>query len=181
MSSDLEAATRGADRTAARGTMRFDRFATGVLYVVAFALGAVSRAQDDLWWLLRAGSDIWRTGHVSLVERYSFTADGRYWSNHEWLWEAVAYALHHVGGMPLLSAWTGATVLATVWVVRRSTTASGYVVPLVLGAALPLMSVSWTTRPQVTSMLLFAVMVLLLIRERYAWIPPLFLLWNRKL
>jgi hypothetical protein len=157
--------------------MRFDRFATGIIYVVAFTLGSTSRAQIDLWWLLRAGQDIWHTGHVPLVDHYSHTADGRYWSNHEWLWETVAYGLHHVGGMPLLCAWTGTTVAATVWVIRRSSRAAGYVVPLVLGFALPLMSVSWTIRPQVTSMLLFAVTVLLLSRERFAWIPPLFLLW----
>jgi hypothetical protein len=157
--------------------LSFDVFATRVLYVVAFALGAISMAQTDLWWLLRAGQDIWHTGHVPLADHYSHTAVGRSWPNHEWLWEAAAYALHHVGGMPLLAAWTGATVAATVWVVRRSTTAVGYVVPLILGVALPLMSVSWSIRPQVTSMLLFATTVLLLIRERYALIPPLFLLW----
>jgi hypothetical protein len=173
------------DRTATAATLPvddvdalgFDVFATRILYVVTFALGCVATAQIDLWWLLRAGRDIWHTGHVPLTDRYSWTADGRYWSNHEWLWEAVAYALHHVGGMPLLAAWTGATVTATAWVMRHNSRATGYVVPVVLGVALPLMSVSWTIRPQVTSMLLFAVTMRLLARERYGWIPPLFLLW----
>jgi hypothetical protein len=166
------AGTEGSPRA-----LGFDRFATAILYVVTFALGAVSSAQIDLWWLLRAGQDIWHTHHVSLVERYSHTAAGRYWSNHEWLWEAIAYPLHRAGGMPLLSAWTGAVVATTAWVMRRNSRALGYVVPIVLGIALPLMSVSWTIRPQVTSMLLFAVTMLLLARERYAWIPALFLVW----
>lgn len=159
------------------GALGFDVFATRVLYVVTFGLGAVCTAQADLWWLLRAGRDIWRTGHVPLADHYSYTADGRYWPNHEWLWEAVAYALHHVGGMPLLAAWTGAVVAGTAWVMRHNSRAEGYVVPLVLGLALPLMSVVWTIRPQVTSMLLFAVTMRLVARERYLWIPPLFLLW----
>jgi hypothetical protein len=155
----------------------FDVFATRILYVITFALGCVATAQIDLWWLLRAGQDIWHTGRVPLTDHYSWTADGRDWSNHEWLWEAGAYALHAVGGMPLLAVWTGATVVATAWVMRHNSRAAGYVVPIVLGIALPLMSVSWTIRPQVTSMLLFAVTMLLLARERYRWIPPLFLVW----
>jgi hypothetical protein len=176
LSSDLIESADPAEADS-RGRIGFDVFATRILYVVTFALGCVATAQIDLWWLLRAGQDIWRTGHVPLTDHYSWTADGRYWSNHEWLWEAVAYALHHVGGMPLLAAWTGATVTATAWVMRHNSRATGYVVPIVLGIALPLMSVSWTIRPQVTSMLLFAVTMRLLARERYWWIPPVFLLW----
>lgn len=176
MSSDLTQSP-GSRTTAARAGLRFDTFATRVLYIVAFTLGAVSTAQVDLWWLLRAGQDIWHTGHVPLVDHYSHTAYGHYWSNHEWLWEAIAYALHHVGGMPTLAAWTGATAAVTLWLMRRSTHATGYVVPVVLGASMLLLSISWTTRPQVTSMLLFALTVVLLGRESYQWLPPVFLVW----
>ena len=177
MSSDADVQPLRASPDKAPAGIRFDVFATRVVYLVVLGLGSVSTTQIDLWWLLRAGQDIWHTGRVSLVERYSHTAAGRYWPNHEWLWEATAYALHHVGGMPLLCAWTGATVATTVWLMRRVTRAEGYVVPLVLAATIPLMSVSWTIRPQVTSMLLFALTMLLLARERYRWIPLVFLLW----
>jgi hypothetical protein len=176
LASDLAGAT-GPTTADARGRLGFDDFATRILYVVTFALGCVATAQIDLWWLLRAGQDLWHTGHVPLTDHYSWTAEDRDWPNHEWLWEAIAYALHHVGGMPLLAIWTGATVTATAWLMRHNSRATGYVVPLVLGIALPLMSVSWTIRPQVTSMLLFAVTMLLLARERYRWIPAVFLLW----
>lgn len=176
MSSDLATSTEPSTADH-RGRLGFDVFATRIVYVVTFALGCVATAQIDLWWLLRAGQDLWRTGHVPLTDHYSWTAAGRDWPNHEWLWEAVAYALHHIGGMPLLAVWTGATVTATTWVMRHNSRAVGYAVPIVLGVALPLMSVSWTIRPQVTSMLLFAVTMRLLARERYGWIPPVFLLW----
>lgn len=157
--------------------MSFDVFATRVLYVVAFGLGSVSTVQDDFWWLLRAGKDIWHTHHVSLVDHYSYTASGDYWPNHEWLWEVCAYAAHTVGGMPLVQAWTGLTIAATVVVLRRVSSVRGYVVPIVIAVALPLMSVTWTSRPQVTSLLLFAVTMHLLSRGREQWLPPVFLLW----
>lgn len=172
-----ESASSPEPEASRRGALTFDVFATRVLYVVVFALGAVSTTQVDLWWLLRAGKDVWHTGRVPLTEHYSHTAAGDYWSNHEWLWEAIAYALHHVGGMPMLAAWTGLTVAATAWLIRQASAATGYVVPLVLVIAIPLMSISWTVRPQVTSMLLFAATIRLVQRERYLWVPPLFLLW----
>jgi len=159
------------------GELSFDRFATSVLLVVATALAACSQVQPDFWWLLRAGKDIWHTGRVPLVDHYSYTAAGRDWPNHEWLWEATAYGLHHVGGMPLVALATAAVVCLTLRVILGLTAATGYVVPLVLAATIPLLSVSWTTRPQVTSLLLFAVTMLLLGRERHWLVPPLFLVW----
>lgn len=157
--------------------MPFDTFATRMFLGVASALAAVSVVQPDFWWLLRAGHDIWRTGEVPLVDHYSYTAAGRDWPNHEWLWEAVVYPLHQLGGMPLVATLTAATVLATLSIVVRLTTATGYAVPVVLVLAVPLASVSWTMRPQVTSLLMFAITTLLLVRERYRWIPVLFIVW----
>lgn len=164
-------------RTSESSRTRFDVFATRILYVVVFGVAAVSSTQADLWWLLRAGKDIWRTHRVALVDHYSYTAYGDYWSNHEWLWEAIAYALHAVGGMPLLAAWTAATITGTVIVLRRVSSAEGYVVPIVIAAALPLMSIGWTIRPQVTSLFLFALVTLLLAKRREAWLPLVFLVW----
>lgn len=157
--------------------MPFDRFATLVAYVLAFALAALSRVQSDLWWLLRAGQDFWQSGTVPLTETYSHTADGNFWPNQEWLWEAIAFVLYHVGGMPLLMAGVALTVAATAVLMRRTSPATGYVVPLVLMMAVPLQYPGWTARPQVTSMLLFALVVLLISKERYRWIPLVFLLW----
>ena len=159
------------------GSMPFDVFATRVLYVVALGVGCLSKVQGDLWWLLRAGKDIWHTQHVSLVDHFSSTAAGRYWPNHEWLWEVIAYALHAVGGLPLLTAVTGLTIAATVVVLRHVVPVTGYVVPIVMGAALPLMSITWTIRPEVTSLLLLAVTLFLVTHDRVVWIPPMFLLW----
>src|SRR5690348_2636244 len=110
----------------------FDDFATRATYLVVLTLAALSPAQQDVWWLLRAGEDIWHTASVPTVDHYSFTADGRYWPNHEWLWEAIAYPLHLVGGMPLLTLASSLAALGAVVIARRTSAARGYVVPAVL-------------------------------------------------
>src|SRR5690349_20475722 len=123
--------------------MPFDRFATLVAYIVVFALAALSRAQSDLWWLLRAGQDFWQTGTVTLTETYSHTANGSFWPNQEWLWEAIAFALYHLGGMPLLMAAVALIVTGTVVLMRRTSPATGYIVPLTFLLAVPLLYPGW--------------------------------------
>ena len=91
--------------------MSFPRLAVGLLFGAFAVTACLSPAGPDTYWHLRAGEEIWRTLHVPLDEHYSFTAAGRFWPNHEWLWQALSYGAHRVGGMPLLTAtarrWRG--------------------------------------------------------------------------
>ena len=78
--------------------------------MVALLFGAIAvaacliPARADTYWHLRAGQEIRQTLRVPLDEHYSFTAAGRPWPNHEWLWQALSYGLYRAGGMPLLTA-----------------------------------------------------------------------------
>ena len=86
----------------------FDRMVVGLLFTSIFLTACLMPAQSDTYWHLRAGADIWSAHHVPLVDTYSYTAAGRFWPDHEWLWQVLSYALHRLGGMPLL---TGAAAL----------------------------------------------------------------------
>jgi len=157
--------------------VEFPAFARWLILLVATAAAAcVSPAQGDTWWALRAGQDIWRDHRVSLVDRYSYTAYGRRWPDHEWLWQALAYALHHVGGMPLLTLAVG--LLAGMTLVFS--TADGAVRRtdlVVLLLAIPGVIAAWAVRPQVLSMALFALILWLLRTRRWWWCVPLMLVW----
>src|SRR5689334_22255755 len=88
----------GSDATAPRSRgLTFDQLAFGALFVMLFARAAQAPAQNDTWWHLRSGQDIWR-GILPTVERWSFTARGHAWPDHEWLSEAIFYPLHRLGG-----------------------------------------------------------------------------------
>ena len=86
----------------------FDRFMMGLLFAAVGLTACLMPAQSDTYWHLRAGQDIWISHQVPLVEHYSLTAGGRFWPNHEWLWQAISYAFYRVGGMPLLYGRRGA-------------------------------------------------------------------------
>ena len=160
-----------------RRGITFEQLALGALFVMLFARVCQAPAQNDTWWHLRAGRDIWH-GVFPTVERWSFTARGHVWPDHEWLSEALFSAAHGVGGMPLL-----ALVVAT----RPMTATFALVWRLMVGPVLrrgalvfltlPVTLIVASLRPQVFSVLMLVVVVTLLAARRFAWLPLVFLLW----
>jgi hypothetical protein len=149
----------------------------GLLFGSIFLTACLMPAQSDSYWHLRAGQELWLTHHVTLVEQWSHTARGRFWPNHEWLWQALSYGLFRLGGMPLLVAAsaaivTGGFVLAWRLMVGPAPTR----LALMLLAA-PISACVWALRPQIVSLALLATLVTLLAHERYRLLPALFVLW----
>ena len=158
-------------------SVSFPLFARRLILLVCTVVAAcVTTAAGDTWWALRAGRDIWHDHTISLTDRYSYTAAGDHWPDHEWLWQAVIYPLHVLGAMPLLTVCTallagGTLAFSTaVRTVRRTDL-------LVLVLAVPALSASWTLRPQMVSMLCFALILWLIRERRWWWCVPLMLIW----
>jgi hypothetical protein len=159
----------------ARG-LSFERLALGALFVMLFARAAQAPAQNDTWWHLRAGRDVWR-GVLPTVERWSYTARGRAWPDHEWLSEAIFYPLHRIGGMPLLALLVAVVVTTTFALVWRLMEGPVLRRGLLVFLTLPVTLIVASLRPQVFSLLLLVVTVTLLARARFVWLPLVFLLW----
>jgi hypothetical protein len=114
---------------------------------------------------------------VPLWDSYSYTAAGRPWPNHEWLWQAIAYGLFVTGGTPLLvlaSAVMAVGACASVYRLMIGEARARFALMLV---GTPLIAGVWAVRPQLATLLLLAALLWLLVRERHGLIPPLFLLW----
>lgn len=157
--------------------LTFERLATGVFFILVATVACLMPIQSDTWWQLRGGQEFWQTGAVPLVETYSHTAAGRFWMNHEWLSEAIFYAIFRVGGLPLLTLM--AVVVATAGVgITWSLMRGPMVLRLALtGLTLGTVSIAWTPRPHVFTLLLVGVCAKLMVTGRHRWLPPLFLLW----
>lgn len=155
-----------------------ERLTIGLVFVVIALLGCLAPVQSDTWWLLRAGLDTWRTGTVSLHDTYSHTATGLYWPNHEWLTSVIFYAAYRAGGMPLLAGLAAAAIIAA-WALSWRLTRGSFEVRFLLFAACVATSAgSWAVRPQVFTLLAFALTCTLLVSARYKWLPLLFVLWT---
>jgi hypothetical protein len=160
-----------------RPGISFEGMVVALLFV-AVAFGAcLTVAQADTFWNLRAGQDIWATHHVPRVDTYSFTAAGLPWPDHEWLWQATAYALFRAGGFPLLTAFSAVMIVAAVALIYRLMVGAVSTRFLLVVLAVPIASLVWTLRPQLSTLLGMGVLLSLLAQDRTRALPLLFLLW----
>ena len=157
--------------------LTFERFVVAVFFILVATIACLMPIQSDTWWQLRGGQEFWQTGSVPLEETYSHTAAGRFWMNHEWLSEAIFYAVYRVGGLPLLTLLAVALATATVgitWSLMRG--------PMILrlamtGLTLGTVSIAWTPRPHVFTLFLVSVCAKLMVVGRHRWLPLVFVLW----
>ena len=155
-----------------------ERFPFTILFVAIVGSACLMPAQSDTWWHLRTGEEIWRSGRVLLYDQFTHTVPGRAWPDHEWLTQVIFYALYVAGGLPLITLLCAAAV-AVAWIIVLSLTPGPAIFRVALvGCGAALSSGAWSLRPQVLTMMMFAVTLWVLVRRRYVWaLPPLFLLW----
>jgi hypothetical protein len=158
-------------------TITFERLMLGLLFGALGAVACLMPAQSDTFWHLRAGAEIWNTLRVPLDEHYSFTAAGRFWPNHEWLWQLVSFGLVRAGGFPLLTAVSAAIVIGAIAIVYDLMVGPPRERFVLLLLGVPLAGCVWALRPQIVSLLFLALLVRLLARKRFGWLPGLFVVW----
>jgi hypothetical protein len=151
--------------------------ALGLIFVVLGFRALVSPAQNDTFWHLRAGADIWRTGQIPTTDSYSYTVAGLPWPDHEWLWQAFSYGWYRVGGFPLLTVAVAALILTTAALVYRLGSGAPSTRALAMAIGLTLTAPVWALRPQIATMLAITLLAMLLARERFWPIPLLFVVW----
>jgi hypothetical protein len=157
--------------------LSFRHLVVGLLFGAIALTACLMPAQSDTYWHLRAGQDFWQTHAVPLVERYSHTAAGRFWPNHEWLWQAASYAVHRAGGFPLLVAAGAALVTLAYALAYRLMVGPPMTRFVLMVLGVPLGASVWALRPQIASLALLATLLTLIVRGPLYWIPPLFVLW----
>jgi hypothetical protein len=154
-----------------------DRLAPLLIFIVLGALAWMTPAQNDTWWHLRSGREMWETGSLLRTERFSYTAGGAELRNYWWLSQLAFYGLFSLGGPMLLTVVAGACTFAAVygsWRLTRGTWEARLVLLLFL---LITTAPEWAVRPQVISLLLLVVSAHLLVSDRGHWLPLLCIVW----
>jgi len=144
----------------------------------------------DMWWHIKVGGDILRTGHWPTTDIYSWTAAGTPWIAYEWLGEIPLHLVHSIsgrfGGVVALDffliALSSIIMLAVYWLAseRAGNSKAGFVSALLLAS---LAFGNFSLRPQMFGFL-FLVLTLLVMekfRQGVSWpvwtLPPMYLLW----
>ena len=157
--------------------LAFDQMAIGLLVIVFGAAALVMPAQNDTFWHLRAGADIWRLGHVPRVDTYSHSFAGAPWPDHEWLSQALMYGAYALGGMRGLVTAAALCICGAMMLIYRLMVGPRLARFAPLAYGLATCGVVWVLRPQVLTLFLIALLLWLLVHGRHLVIPPLFLLW----
>jgi hypothetical protein len=134
-------------------------------------------AQNDTWWQLRAGREMWLTRHILLRDTFSHTVYGAFWPNHEWLSQVLFYGVYAAGGIAFVTIVSATAVTAAWLLVWRLTPGSTRSRFFLTSLAVVSASTIWGPRPQALSLLLLPLTMWLLCNGRYAWLPLVFLLW----
>ena len=155
----------------------FDRLLTALLFLIVVVACALTPMQTDTWWQLRAGRDMWASGRVMLSDVYSHTSYGAFWLNHEWLAEVIYYGAYRAAGLPGVTLFGAALIVggwSLTWQLTRGPVRSAFL--WTLAAVVP-SSMWWEPRPHAFSLLFIPATVVLVSRNRLAWLPIIFLLW----
>lgn len=161
----------------ARG-LTFEQMALALLFIALVAMGALLAPENDTFWHLRVGQDIWNARAIPRVDTYSFTANGSPYTDHEWLSQPIFYLAYHYGGVPLIETLAAVVIAAVLMMTYRLMTNRLLTRFVVMAAVLSIASAGWALRPQLFTLLALALLLTLLARERYVWVPPLFVLWS---
>lgn len=154
------------------------------VFVYAFFFASKTLSDGDFWWHLKTGEYILQKGAIPRTDFYSFTNYGKAWVAHEWLSEAIFYAIYsRLGFNALILVFAILTALAF-WIILKRTSAhpfiGGFAVLLGVWSILPTIGV----RPRVFTLLLASIYLALL--SRYArtgtgraiwWLVPLMAVW----
>jgi hypothetical protein len=153
-----------------------------VLFLGLFAMAARNVLDPDVWWHLKTGE--WMVQHhvVPHADPFSYTRAGQPWVAHEWLSELVIYRLFRGTGYAGLILFFAALISAAfipLYLRCRATSAAS--AAMTAWGALAT-SVVWGVRPQIFSLLLLSVWLLLLERSEKNpkllwWTLPLTVLW----
>jgi hypothetical protein len=147
-----------------------------------FAMAARNVTDPDVWWHLRNGELIIQTHSVPRTDPFSFTRFGQAWVNHEWLSDVLIFSLYRLTGWSgLILAFTSIIATSLLLVFLRCP-GHPFVAAIITVWGAVASAPNWGVRPQMLSLLLASILLLLLERSddhpnRVWWSVPVMLLW----
>jgi hypothetical protein len=152
------------------------------LFVGLLALAARNVTDPDVWWHLKTGQYITEHKSVPHTDPFSYTRAGEPWVAHEWLSELLMYNLLRTTGWGGLIVIFAAVLTAAFWLLYLRCGPASYVAGIVTLCGAWATAPLWGVRPQMFSLLLTSLWLLILERSEREprllwWTLPLTLLW----
>lgn len=160
------------------------RLVAVMVMLLVFLMAARNPFDTDLWWHLRAGEEMLRSGRPLLVDTFSYTRAFVPWINHSWLSEVGMALLYRLGGFTALSVAVALLAALTMGLVYLQMRGPALWRAFLVVLAAVVIAPAWSVRPQILSLLLLAVLNGLVDsyrrggKNRLYLLAPLFILWS---
>jgi hypothetical protein len=153
-----------------------------VIAIGLFTLAARDLSDPDIWWHLRTGQLILSTRTVPHVDPFSYSRGGQPWIAHEWLSEVILYVVFRFAGKAALVCVFAIIITAAFLLAYRRSRCNPYIAGVVSICGALASVPTWGVRPQVFSLLLTSLFLMLLDYSEQkprllCWLPLLMLLW----
>jgi len=153
-----------------------------VVFLGLFAMAARNVTDPDVWWHLKTGQYILEQGNVPHTDPFSFTRLGEPWVAHEWLTDLLFFGVFRASGWTGLILFSAAVLSVAFFPLYLRCEGRPYLAGVLALAAAWATAPLWGVRPQVISLVLGSLWLLLLERSEQKpglllWTLPLTLLW----
>jgi hypothetical protein len=153
-----------------------------ILFLGLLGMAARNVTDPDVWWHLKTGQYIAEHKAVPHADPFSYTRAGQPWVAHEWLTELLLYEVQRVAGWGGLIVIFAVVLCAAFFLLYLRCGPAPYVAGLATLLAAWATAPVWGVRPQVVSLLLTSLWLLILERSESNskllwWTLPLTLLW----
>jgi hypothetical protein len=135
------------------------------LFLGLLGMAARNATDPDVWWHLKTGQYITEHKSVPHTDPFSYTRAGEPWVAHEWLSELLMYNLLRFAGWGGLIVIFAAALTAAFWFLYLRCGPASYVAGVATLAAAWATVPVWGVRPQVLSLLLTSLWLLILERS----------------
>lgn len=165
-----------------RATFSTTRVFLVILFLGLFAMAARNATDPDLWWHLKTGEYIAQHKSVPHTDPFSYTRAGGPWVAHEWGTELLLYQIQRTTGFAGLILIFAAVLCAAFYCLYLRCGSAPYIAGIATLCAAWATAPIWGVRPQVLSLLLTSLWLLILERadsnpRLLWWTLPLSLLW----
>jgi hypothetical protein len=136
-----------------------------LLFAQLFNIAVRPTLDPDMWWHLRTGEVIWQSG-IPRHDVFSYTVRDHQWITHEWLSQAVMWAIYKVGGLKGLAVVFAAFDAIAFWLVYTCCDGRPYLAGLLVIGGEFAAAASFGVRPQTFNLLMAAAFVHVVERVR---------------
>jgi hypothetical protein len=165
-----------------RGLLTVKHTFLAVVFLGLFTLAARNVNDPDVWWHLETGQYIAQHKSVPHTDPFSYTRAGEPWVAHEWLTDFLLYEFDRTMGFGALIVMFAVVLCAAFFLLYSRCGPDTYVAGVAVLYAAWATEPVWGVRPQVLSLLLTSLWLLILERSERKpkllwWTLPLTLLW----